>query len=260
MTFLDTHCHISDDRLYRQSDAVIERAKAAGCLACYNNADCLESFDRILELKHRYPGFCHAALGIHPEFAAKDDAYQEAAFAYVIAHLDEVDAIGEIGLDYHYDKSEETVSRQKDIFRRWLRFAKEVHLPVVIHARDASQDTFDIIREELPERVDLHCYSGSYELLKEYLKLPIQFYIGVGGVVTFRNSRVLTEVVTKGPLSCLMTETDSPYLAPSPHRGETNEPGLIPLVIEKIAELKGLTVEEVSRTLLRNGETFYGKH
>lgn len=258
MPIIDTHCHINDEALYPIAEEVVSRAKEAGVVRVFNAGDSLESFGRILELKNRFPGFCEAVLGIHPEFATKSRSYLEEAYKQIEENKNNIKAIGEIGLDYHYDKSEETKAKQKEVFIEQIRLAKKLNLPIVIHARDADYDTFSIVKEELPDKVDLHCYSGSWELLKEYLRLPIQLYIGVGGVSTFKNARVIKEVVAKAPKEILMTETDSPYLAPTPHRGERNEPSYLPLVVKQIAELRNEPVEEAEENLYENGRRFYG--
>ena len=258
MEFIDTHCHINDDALFPIRKEVIQKAKEKGCRALFNNGDSMESFHRILLLQKEFPDFCFSVLGIHPEFADNSDEYHRNAFEFVQEHKEEIKAIGEIGLDYHYHPSDQTKERQRQIFREWIRLAKKLSLPIVVHARDASQDTFEILKEELPEKVDLHCYSSSYELYLEYLKLPMDFHIGIGGVLTFRNARVLTEVVSKGKEDTFLTETDSPYLAPVPHRGKTNEPSYIPLVISKIAELRNEKEEDIYKKLYDNGRKFYG--
>lgn len=258
MEFIDMHCHINDNALYPDRTEVIRRAKDSGCQAIFNNGDSLESFQTILSIQEENPGYCFSVLGIHPEYAVKDDEYQKRAFDYVKEHRNKISAIGEIGLDYHYDCEAETKERQKAIFREWIRLSKKLSLPIVVHARDASKDTFDIIKEEQPDKVDLHCYSSSYELYEEYRKLPIDFHIGVGGVLTFKNARVLTEVVSKGDLSTFLTETDAPYLAPVPYRGKRNESSYIPLIIQKIAQLQNKEMEETANTLYENGKQFYG--
>lgn len=257
MKFIDTHCHLNDTKLLEQIEDVLKRSQDAGGTFFFNNADSLESLPVILSLKKRF-SCCQAVLGIHPEFAVKDDSYQQAAFSYVEEHLSDIKAIGEIGLDYHYDNSEETKARQKAIFIEWIRFAKKHNLPIVVHSRDASQDTFDIIKSELPAKVDLHCYSGSYELYKEYCKLPIDFKIGIGGVVTFKNARVLKDIAIKGNTNTFLTETDCPYLAPVPFRGKINEPTYIPYVIKEIAALRNEDGETLAKKLYQNGEEFYG--
>lgn len=258
MEFIDTHCHMNDDMLFKDRKEVINKAKEKGCLAIFNNGDSLESLSKIISLQNEFPNYCYSVLGIHPEFAIKDDEYHKQCFDYVLKHINEIKAIGEIGLDYHYSNDENTKNRQKQTFIEWIRFAKNHNLPIVVHSRDAAKDTFDIIKEEKPSIVDLHCYSSSYELYKEYMKLPISFHIGIGGVVTFKNAKVLKEVVEKGDLNSFLTETDAPYLAPTPFRGTRNDSSYIPLIIKTIAELKNMNEEEVSETLLRNGKEFYG--
>ncbi|MFA6830506.1 MAG: TatD family hydrolase [Bacilli bacterium] len=258
MKFIDTHCHLNDSALINETDTIIRNAKEKGCLAVFNNADSLPSMKDIIFLSKKYPSFCYAVLGIHPEHSVKDDEYQKEAFSYAEEHLSEIKAIGEIGLDYHYEATDEIKKRQQDIFRQWIRFAKQHSLPIVVHSRDAAWDTFNIIKEEKPQKVDLHCYSSSLEIYREYLKLPLEFKIGIGGVVTFKNSKVLKEIVSKGQLDSFMTETDSPYLAPTPFRGTRNEPSYIPLIISEMAQLRQIDEETMADILLENGEKFYG--
>jgi len=260
MKYIDTHCHLNDESLYPDRKEVVLRAKEKGCLAFYNNGDSVESFERILSLAREFPGFCSPVLGIHPEFATREDEYLQKGLEEIEAHAKDIPAIGEIGLDYHYSKDPEVKERQKALFREQIRLANRLSLPVVIHSRDADRDTFDLLREEKPLRTDLHCYSGSVELYEEYLRLPFEVFFGIGGVVTFKNARVLKEVVKKGRETTFLTETDSPFLTPSPHRGERNEPSYIPLILQAIAEIREENVEDVSRQLLENGEHFYGRN
>lgn len=257
MRIIDTHCHLNDDKLYPIASEVVQRANDKGVSDFFNNGDSLPSFERILSLSKRYQS-CHAVLGIHPEFAASGDKYFTEAYKIIKENRDNIFAIGEIGLDYHYDKSEETKEIQKQRFKEQINLAMDLSLPIVIHSRDADRDTFDIIKEILPPSIDLHCYSGSYELLKEYLRLPIKMHIGIGGVSTFKNAKTLQEIIINAPEEILLTETDCPYLAPVPHRGETNEPMYLPLIIERIASQRGTDVEEMAEILYRNGKSFYG--
>jgi TatD DNase family protein len=163
--------------------------------------------------------------------------------------------LGEIGLDYHWMIEPKEV--QKKWFIRQLRLAAELDLPINVHSRDAAQDTFDIIKEYHSGTTGgiIHCYSGSAELAQEYIRMG--YYLGIGGVVTYKNSKVLKRVVTEIPLEYLVTETDSPYLAPSPHRGERNDSRNIRYVIEKIAELKGLDPENCAEILRKNARDVY---
>lgn len=258
MKIIDTHCHLNDDKLYFQVEDVIQRAKENHVVAAFNNADSLPSFFRILDLQDRFPDFCHAVLGIHPEFASEAEETFHQAYEQIQKNRDRISAIGEIGLDYHYSKEIAVIQAQKKRFIEQIRLAKELSLPIVIHSRDADFDTLSIIKEELPPKLDLHCFSGSYEILKEYLKLPIEVHIGIGGVCTFKNARVIREVISKTDLSLFLTETDSPYLAPVPHRGENNEPGYLPLIVREIAAEKNRDEEEVATQLYKNGKRFYG--
>lgn len=258
MRIIDTHCHLNDDKLYFQVEDVIKRSQDKGVVAVFNNGDSLPSFDRILDLSKRYRSFCHSVLGIHPEFALEEETYFQKAYQIIEEQKDNIYAIGEIGLDYHYSKEENLVQKQKERFIEQIRLAKKLNLPIVIHSRDADFDTLNIIKKELPKKLDLHCFSGSYEILKEYLRLPIEVYIGIGGVSTFRNARIIKEVIEKTDISHFLTETDCPYLAPTPHRGETNEPMYLPLIIHQIASEKNLTDEEAAEILYQNGKKFYG--
>ncbi len=258
MKIVDTHSHLNDDKLFSQVEDVVKRARNNGVEAVFNNADSFESFERILELQKTFPGFCYAILGIHTEFADESDDYFDETYKFIKEHSSMVKAIGEIGLDYHFHKEPEYVQKQKRRFIEQIRLAKSLSLPIVIHSRDADKDTLDIIKEELPDKLDLHCYSGSYETLKEYLKLPIDVHIGIGGVCTFKNARVIKEVIQKAPLDIMLTETDAPYLAPVPFRGTLNEPAYIPYIIKVISELVAKDEEECASILYNNGVKFYG--
>jgi len=260
MKILDTHCHLNDDQLYPIVEEVIKRAKENAVVGVYNAGDSLPSFDRILDLHTRYPSFCKVVLGIHPEFAKESEDYFQKAYQKIEENKDVLSAIGEIGLDYHYDKSEETKNIQKQRFVEQIRLAKKLGLPIVIHARDADFDTLEIIKEELPPKIDLHCFSGSLEIARQYLKLPIQVYFGIGGVSTFKNAKTIKEVIASVPLSHFLSETDCPYLAPTPHRGERNEPCYLPLILNQIALLANRPLEEVADEIYQNGEEFYGRN
>jgi TatD DNase family protein len=258
MRIIDTHCHLNDEKLFSQVSTVIQRAKKNGVVAVYNATDCLASFSRVLLLQKQYPEFCHAVLGIHPEFALETPETFVEAYETIESHRNDIAAIGEIGLDYHTNKEPDYIKASKARFIEQIRLAKRLSLPIVIHSRDADEDTLDIIRQELPPKMDLHCYSGSYETLKSYLSLPIEVHIGIGGVVTFTNGRVLKEVVSKSDVSLFLSETDAPYLAPVPYRGRMNEPCYLPEIITEIATLKHTPLETIAEQLYQNGVHFYG--
>ncbi len=258
MKIIDTHTHLNAKQFQNDLDQVINKARQVGVIKVFNNADSLESFSTIMNLQNEYPDFCETVLGIHPEFAMQNDDYFQKAFAFIEKHQDQIKAIGEIGLDYHYSKDEELKKRQQKIFIEQIRLAKRLDLPIVIHSRDADFDTLNIIKMELPPIIDLHCFSGSYEIYKEYVKLPIKSYIGIGGVVTFKNAKTIKEVVEKGDIKTFLTETDAPYLTPTPFRGQRNNPSYLPYIIKAISEIKKLDIEETSKILFNNGEEFYG--
>lgn len=258
MKIIDTHTHLNAEQFKSDLDQVILKSQRAGVFKVFNNADSLESFFSIMDLRSKYPGFCEAVLGIHPEFALQDDEYFKSAFDFIKKNRAKIKAIGEIGLDYHYSKDLNLKNRQKQIFIEQIRLAKTLDLPIVIHSRDADFDTLNIIKEELPPIIDLHCFSGSYEIYREYIKMPIKTFFGIGGVVTFKNAKVIKEIVEKGDIKTFLTETDAPYLTPTPFRGERNDPSYLPYVIKTISELKKLDIDETSKILLNNGEEFYG--
>lgn len=215
------------------------------------------SLGRIEELVTAYP-FVYGAAGVHPDHAGEMDEECMKELSR-LAKLDKIVAIGEIGLDYYWDTAPHEV--QREWFIRQLQLALEVDLPVVIHSREATQETLDIMKEMYRQsegklRGVIHCFSGSAEIAKEYTDMG--FFIGVGGVVTFKNGKKLKEVVEAMPLDKLVIETDCPYLAPVPFRGKRNDSTLLTYVIEEIATLRGMTTEEVERVTEENARRLYG--
>ena len=258
MKIIDTHCHLDDDALFSIRREIVEKSKQNSVVAVFNTADSLSSFSRVLTLENENPDFSFSVLGIHPEFALKEEDYFKEAYQRIREEKDHIKAIGEIGLDYHYDKSDETKASQKRRFIEQIELAKELSLPIVIHARDADFDTFDIIRKTKPRRIDLHCCSASVELLREYRKLDTEVYIGIGGVSTFKNAKTLFKVIEEMPLEMMLTETDCPYLSPVPNRGKRNSSRNLPYVVSAIAGLKGISEEEVIRTTEENAKRVFG--
>ncbi|MFY9376798.1 MAG: TatD family hydrolase [Peptococcia bacterium] len=252
--YFDTHAHL-DDRKYREDqDLVISRAKEAGLELIVNVGYNIASARRTVELTKKYD-LIYGTVGMHPH-DAKDldgDGLRELKR---LAQEPKIVAIGEIGLDYHYDHSPRDV--QQRVFRRMIGLAQEVKLPIVIHDREAHEDVFRILREEKAEEVGgiFHCYSGSWPLAKEAIEMG--FYISIAGPITFHNAKKTVEVVKEVPLEWLLIETDSPYLAPGPYRGKSNEPAHVVKVAEMIAQIKGLEVEEVGRVTTANGKRAYG--
>lgn len=249
----DSHAHLDGERFDKDRDLVINRAKANGIGYIMNPGADFESSVRAVELAQQYD-MIYAAVGIHPHDASSlDDSLLMMIEA--LSKKPKVQAIGEIGLDFHYDYS------PRDVQRKWfieqLRLAKRLNMPVIIHDREANQETFDTLRKEqaFETGVLMHCYSGSGELAKEYVKLG--GYISIAGPVTYKNSRKLIEVIQTVPLERLMIETDSPYLTPEPFRGKRNESLYVKYVCEKIAQIKGLSIEEVAEATTANAKTYF---
>ncbi|WP_130836299.1 TatD family hydrolase [Lachnoclostridium sp. Marseille-P6806] len=262
----DTHTHYSDPVFDEDREALLAGFCKAGVGRAVEVSASVSGLDGTLRLAQTHPQL-YATVGVHPSECA--EMTEE-----TLAHMEELlsqpkaVAVGEIGLDYHWDEPDRET--QKKWFRAQLALAARLDLPVVIHSRDAAQDTMEILREHRrgggvprestddgsrPQGV-VHCYSYSPEQAREYVRMG--YFIGIGGVVTFKNARKLREVVQDIPLGSLVLETDCPYMAPEPHRGERNSSLLLPLVTAKIAELKEISLEEVIRVTEKNAERLYG--
>lgn len=246
MELIDTHAHITCDELYPKIDEIMENAKQAGvkrilCI-CLN----MEQLERAFQLKKRYD-WIDIAAGFHPS-----DLYEmhekDWEALYTFAKDERIIAIGEIGLDYHWDDVEKDV--QKEAFIRQLHLANELQKPVLIHMRDATKDTMDILRVHKKVRGILHCYSGSLETAMDAINMDM--FISVGGPVTFKNARGLPEVIRQIPMDRLMLETDCPYLTPHPFRGTRNEPKYLPYTFDAVAKLKGMDASTLSHQLKMN--------
>lgn len=253
----DTHAHYDDKAFDEDRDAVLFSLQENGVGVAVNIGADMASSRRTVELAARYP-FLYGAVGVHPDASAElDEAGMEELSR--LAEQKRIVAIGEIGLDYYWDAAPRELQRYW--FERQLALALEKDLPVVIHSREAAEETLNIMRRTYQAsggklRGVIHCFSGSTELAREYTGMG--FYIGVGGVVTFKNGRKLKEVVEKIPLERLVIETDCPYLAPVPFRGKRNDSTLLTYVIEEIARLRGISVEETERVSERNARALYG--
>ena len=252
---VDTHTHLNDDKFADDVSDAVARARAAGVRRCINMGDTLASSKKAVELAHAYEGL-FAGVGIHPEEARELTADDDAQLAKW-AEDEKVVCIGEIGLDYYWVKDEPTRELQRRIFIHQLDLARQLHLPVCIHDRDAHADTLAILKREgqgIP--AVLHCYSGSVEMAREFLRLGC--YLGVDGPLTFKNAAKTVNVVREMPLDRLLVETDAPYMAPVPMRGRRNEPAFVRFVAEKVAELRGLTLADVARQTTANACAIYG--
>lgn len=249
----DTHAHYDDKAFDEDRVQLLENMAAQGIGRIVNIGSSLESCRTTIELMERFP-FVYGALGVHP---TDSGSLTEDGFLWLKEQCGrrKCVAVGEIGLDYYWDEPEREI--QKEWFRRQLRMAAELGLPVVIHSRDAAQDTIEIMKEEHAERIGgvIHCYAYSKELVRTFLDMG--FFIGVGGVLTFKNGRKLKEVVEYLPLDRIVLETDCPYLAPVPFRGKRNSSLNLPYVIEEIAQIKGLEPGEVERITWENACCLY---
>ena len=249
----DSHAHYDDKAFDEDREEILMSLRSRGVGTVVNVGASLRGVHRTVELTQKYP-FVYGAAGVHPDHAGELD---EERFAWLREQCrkEKIVAVGEIGLDYYWDKAEHEV--QKEWFVRQLHLAKELHLPVIVHSREAAADTMKILKREYDPEVPVvvHCYSYSPEMAVEYLKMG--YYLGIGGVVTFKNGRKLKETVQEAPLEQLLLETDCPYLAPVPFRGKRNDSGYLTYVAEVIGELKGVSAEEVIQITEQNARRFY---
>ncbi len=250
----DTHAHYDDEQYDSDRDALLSGMKAAGIGNIVNVGANMRSSYTSVGLAHKYD-FIYAAVGVHPSDCEELDE-KKLEELRVLSRDERCVAIGEIGLDYHWP--EPSPDLQKEWFVRQLDLARSEHKPVIIHSRDAAKDTVDILASENAGEIGgvVHCFSYSAEVAMECVKLG--FYIGVGGVLTFKNGRKMKEVVERIPMDRIILETDCPYLAPTPHRGERNRSDYLPLVVEAMAEIRGISPEEVINITEHNAKTMYG--
>lgn len=250
----DTHAHYDDDAYKEDLDDVLQKNKDAGIEKIVNVAASLRSCVTTTELTKKYPHI-YGAIGIHPSDTG-ELVDEDIKLLEQYCDNEKIVAVGEIGLDYYWDEPEREI--QKKWFDMQLDLARKVKLPVIIHSRDAAADTLDIMKAKKSEDIGgvIHCFSYGTEMAREYLNMG--FYLGIGGVVTFKNGRKLKEVVEYAPIESLVTETDSPYLAPVPYRGKRNTSANIPLVIEEIASIKSMNPDDVEDILWNNALRLYG--
>lgn len=249
----DSHAHLDDSRFDRDRDAVIRSAKESGLQYILNAGASLATSVKAVNLSEKYE-MIYAAVGIHPH-DVKDMDEDTIEVLKSLTNKKKVVAVGEIGLDYYYNHSPK--EEQRKWFKRQIELAKEVNLPIIIHDRDANQETFDILKQHQVGDIGcvMHCYSGSVELAKEYIKRGI--YISIAGPLTFNNAKKAQQVAKEIPLEWLLVETDCPYLTPVPYRGKRNESAYVRYVAEAIAEIKGISFEEVAETTTKNAKKLF---
>lgn len=245
----ESHAHYDDEAFDKDREELLNSFMDKGIEYVVNIGSTISDSKKTIELTKKYP-FIYGSIGVHPS-ETKDMNEDDIKWLKEMSSLDKIIAIGEIGLDYYWNNVERAV--QKHWFERQLDLAKEANLPVVVHSRDAASDTFDIIKNaKLDEKLGvLHCFAYSKEMAKQYIDMG--FYIGVGGVLTFKNARKLREVVEYIPLDYILLETDSPYLAPEPNRGKRNDSTNLKYVASEIARIKNIDYEEVIEITRNNG-------
>ena len=247
----DTHAHYDDEAFDEDRDQLLSSMKDGGVGCIVNVCASAGGFGGTLELMKAYP-FVYGAVGVHPDDAGimTQDTLDEIRR---LSHMEKMVAIGEIGLDYYWHKEEAEHKQQQEMFRAQMDIAREEKLPFMIHSRDAAEDTLEIVKEYMKKDMSggiIHCFSYSKEIAAEYLKMGL--YLGIGGVGTFKNAKKIKEVVQMAPMERILLETDSPYLAPVPYRGKRNSSLYLPYVVREIAELKGISEEEVIETTEKN--------
>ena len=251
----ETHAHYDDEAFDSDRKELLSSLESRGIGTVINVCASVESLDATRKLVEEYPRV-YGAVGIHPDDVGKLD---ETAFEKMrqMCRHPKIVAVGEIGLDYYWHKDPESHRLQMLWFRRQMELAREEGLPFIIHSRDAAADTLEAVRQLRGGEIGgvIHCFSYSREMAEEYLKMGL--YLGIGGVVTFKNARKLKEVVAEAPLEQLLLETDSPYLAPEPNRGKRNSSLNLPYVAEEIAALKGITADEVVRATEENARRLF---
>lgn len=246
----DSHAHYDDDAFDEDRDSVLSSLQTSVC-NILNAASDIDSAEKSLKLAENYD-YIYAAVGIHPHSAAQspDDFIQ---ILKGLARHEKVVAIGEIGLDYHYDFSPRDI--QMSVFIKQIKLANELDLPVIIHDRESHEDMYNILRQEKPKSGVIHCFSGSAELAHEAIQLGL--HIGIGGAVTFKNNKKAARVVENMPLERLLLETDAPYMSPVPFRGKRCQSDMIVHAAMKIAEIKGKTTDEIIRIARDNAKALF---
>lgn len=264
---IDTHIHLDEEAYAPDLEEVIARQRESGVEAMLVPGVNAASIDAILALCRNHSGYCYAALGFHPQDVKEDWREQWTIIEKAIRdNRDTLVAVGEIGLDYYWDTTYKEA--QQEVFRRQLDLAQELNLPVMIHNREATEDTLQMLQTQIadsksphPLRGVIHCFNGSHEVAKQILDMG--FYLGIGGVLTFKNCKLSdtlagNERFEPVPLDRLVLETDGPYLAPTPHRGERNESRLMILVAQKLSEVYNRPVEEIITTTSNNARHLFG--
>ncbi|MGN1312451.1 MAG: TatD family hydrolase [Bacilli bacterium] len=247
--FVDTHCHVLSE-YYDNIDEVVNQCKKNNVNRIIVNGCDINSNKEVLELVSKYD-IIYGAIGFHP---TELDDFKDEYFEFLENNISnsKIVAIGEIGLDYYYDNTDK--DKQKEIFKRQLDIANKYSKPIIVHSRNSIQDTYNILKKYNLSG-SIHCFSGSIEMAREFIK--IGYKLGIGGIITYKNAKNIKEVVKAIDLSYILLETDSPYLTPSPYRGKNNSPEYIPLIASTIADIKNISINDVSEVTTANAEEIF---
>ena len=251
---IDTHCHLYLPEYDRDLETVMERALQAGVEKFYLPAIDSRTMERVLQMEERYPSVAFAMAGLHP-CSVKEDFRTELDLIRQLLQSRKFVAIGEVGLDYYWDKT--FVMQQQEAFREQINLARQYSLPVIIHSRNATRECLDIILENLDGKLKgiFHCFSGDEKMALEIGETG--FLLGIGGVITYKNAG-LAEALANVPLEYMVLETDAPYLTPVPFRGKRNESSYLSFIVQKLADVKGVSVEEVEEITTANAQRVFG--
>lgn len=244
--YIDTHCHVLSE-YYNNIEVIVKKCIENNVTKIIVSGCDMKSNKEVLELVNKYD-IIYGTLGFHP---TELEDFKEEYFAFLIENINnkKIVGIGEIGLDYHYENTDK--EKQKRIFNKQLEIAEKFNKPVVIHSRNAIQETYDML-SKYNLKGSIHCFSGSLEMAKLFIRLG--YKIGVGGIITFKNAKNIIKVIENIDLSYILLETDSPYLSPEPYRGSKNDPSNIPIIAEKLASLKNVSIAEVARVTTSSAE------
>lgn len=249
----ETHAHYDDEAFDEDREKLLEELPEKGVCGVITAGADLKSSVASVHLAEKYP-YIYAAVGVHPENISENfNMASLSEFENLIKEHEKVVAVGEIGLDYHFRQDNKEI--QKEVFLKHIELANKHSLPVLVHDREAHGDTMEILKNMKPKGI-VHCFSGSVEMAKEVVKLGM--YLGIGGVVTFKNAKTIVEVVSETPLDVMVLETDAPYMAPVPFRGKRCDSSMIKYTAEKIAEIKEVSVEEVLKATKANAIKLFG--
>lgn len=249
---IDSHCHLADPKFDDDIAETLQRAAVAGINRVVTIGDTIAESEKCVQIAQGFEDvFC--TVGVHPHTSKDWKDGDEVTLKALVQSSPKVKAIGEIGLDYHYDLSPRDV--QRDVFRKQLQLSKKLRLPVVVHCREAVEDVWSIVNEEKPVGLVLHCCTEKFDDVKRFLDAG--YFLSFTGIATYKNGEVIRDCIKQCPLEQMMIETDAPYLAPVPHRGKRNEPAFVVEVAKLIAEVKGIGLQEVDDFTTKNAERFF---